>query len=138
MKPTATTAQGTIDVKGYNGLPDHTLTWTLEAGPVTSPSTKAKATKAEAEASTRQSLANETWTILQEWYEARGEKVPAEEAKLCKRMIQEEEAAWKKSLGEIGSGLPEEALPKPAYGTPEFWKQYWAKKKAAAAAAAAK
>ena len=49
--------------------------------------------------------------------------ISPEEIQICRNIDIEEEAAFKKFM--------EKPIDiKPAYGTPEFWKDYWAKKKA--------
>ena len=102
-------------------------------------------------------IAEETWTILREWYFSRGLKVPDDEEKICKDEIAKEakerlqfEACMTRNLlkdelemetdytkkAEILKGIAAcEAMikpvqHKPAYGSPEFWKEHWAKKKA--------
>lgn len=63
-----------------------------------------------------------------EWYMALGQPVPPEDLEACKGIdaaIQADVAA------EMAAPAP---VAPPAYGTPEFWKQWWAKKRAKAAA----
>lgn len=78
-------------------------------------------------------LVDETEEILNEWYANLGQPVP----KFDKECI----AIWRKKENEemeyIRKIVSKEIViaceePKAAYGTPEFWKQYWAKKKALA------
>ena len=66
--------------------------------------------------------------ILTEWYAARGLPVPPEELESCKGIDAQREAYY--------DNLVKINTPKPAYGTPEFWKEHWAKKKAKKEAAA--
>jgi len=76
--------------------------------------------------------ARSVWKEVQEWYKARGQGVPADESRECMRAITAEKAAaaaWAIELEKMASLPP--APQKAAYGTPEFWKDYWAKKKAA-------
>ncbi len=68
---------------------------------------------------------------VQEWYAARGQKTPAADLIACKQIGTAAIAALKAQMAEVSKPI----VVKPEYGTPEFWKQYWAKKKAAAAAA---
>jgi hypothetical protein len=80
----------------------------------------------------RSDFEEEVATAVLEWYQSRGLPVPPEDLEACKGLAKEREDYWK----EIDA-MCEKMKPKPEYGTPEFWKDYWAKKKAAAAAAAA-
>ena len=70
---------------------------------------------------------------IREWCAAQGIPVSPEDLALCKEI----DAAAARELAE-DLGKPPAAVEKPAYGTPEFWKQYWAKKNAAKAAATQK
>lgn len=72
-----------------------------------------------------ETLAEEVWQLVQEWYATRGEPIPEEDRTACMTMLEEEKVT-----------PPSLPAPKPAYGTPEFWKAHWAKKRAAATAAA--
>jgi len=69
-------------------------------------------------------LAEEVWLLVQEWYSTRGE-IPAEEVHACLQAIEEESAELAKPAEPVEPAKPA----KPSYGTPEFWKAYWAKKK---------
>ena len=61
--------------------------------------------------------------LVREWYTTRNLPIPPEEIQICRNIDIEEAAAFKKFM--------EKPIDiKPAYGTPEFWKDYWAKKKA--------
>jgi hypothetical protein len=64
------------------------------------------------------------------WYKNLGQPVPLEDAKWCLAEIaaEKKEAA---AFQEMLKNPPPVEAPKPSYGTPEFWKQYWAKKRAA-------
>ena len=76
-------------------------------------------------------IAEEVWYLVREWYRVRGIPVPPSEEKECLEAI----AAKDNPLpSEPVADLPPS---KPVYGTPEFWKAWWAKKKAKEAAAAA-
>ena len=66
--------------------------------------------------------AEEVWQLVQEWYAGRGEPVPKQDHADCMKMLEEERVARVAPVA-----LP---APKPAYGTPEFWKAHWAKKRA--------
>jgi hypothetical protein len=57
-----------------------------------------------------------------EWYRVRNMPVPPEELQACREIDAIEDAEYKKLTAEP-------AKPKPVYGTPEFWKDWWAKKK---------
>jgi hypothetical protein len=63
-----------------------------------------------------------------EWYMALGRPVPQEDLDACKGI---DAAAAEASKAEMAAPAPP---PKPAYGTPEFWKEWWAKKRAKEAA----
>lgn len=63
-----------------------------------------------------------------EWYMALGKPVPPEDLEACRGI----DAALK---AEVAAQMAAPvAVVAPAYGTPEFWKQWWAKKKAKEAA----
>ena len=63
----------------------------------------------------------EIFEAVKLYYKEQGRGVPVADAKACLDMIKEEKKP-----------KPEEPYtpPKPIYGTPEFWKEHWAKKKA--------
>jgi hypothetical protein len=79
------------------------------------------------------SLAEEVWQLVQEWYTERLEPVPDEDRTACMKMLEEERA--EREAPAVAAAPA--AAPKPAYGTPEFWKAHWAKKRAASEATAA-
>ena len=87
--------------------------------------TKEKAKKSEYE----KGEAEVCWDLVQEWYRNQGKGVPPEEAKACLSEIAKEK---KEKLNPTIVQAVSSA--KPAYGTKEFWADYWAKKKAAQAA----
>jgi len=68
------------------------------------------------------SPAKEIYDEVITYYRARGQDVPPEDVKACIEMIKAEKVAVADEI------VPP---PKPAYGTPEFWKAHWEKKKAA-------
>ena len=68
-----------------------------------------------------ETLAEEVWQLVQEWYATRGEEVPEEDRADCMKLLEEER---------VRDAPVAVAAPKPAYGTPEFWKAHWAKKRA--------
>ena len=70
-------------------------------------------------------LAREVDELLEEWYANLGQTVSPDELKIC-REIDAAEAAEEARIEAAAV-----ASYKPVYGTPEFWKAYWAKKKAA-------
>ena len=63
---------------------------------------------------------------LTEWYSALGKSVPQDELQIC-RDVDAEAAA---DLVTEKMAALTVAPAKPVYGTPEFWKDYWARKKA--------
>lgn len=63
-----------------------------------------------------------------EWYMARGLPVPQEDLDACRGL----DAAMAAEFA-IEAAKPAPP-PKPVYGTPEFWKEWWAKKRAKEAA----
>lgn len=73
--------------------------------------------------------------LVVEYYRLQELPVPDKDLADCNELLENEKKAG--GLPEHWRNLPEITPPKPAYGTPEFWKQHWAKKKAAAAAAEA-
>jgi hypothetical protein len=72
-------------------------------------------------------IAAEMDALMREWYANLGQTISPEELKICREI----------DLAEVAAAVAAEAAAvaskKPVYGTPEFWKAYWAKKKAAAA-----
>ena len=105
-------------------------------------------------------MAEEVWLLVQQWYFSRGMRVPSDEEKICKDDIakeakerRENEVYMNRNLLkdklELETDYAKKALllqeiatcneilkgasfvePKAEYGTPSFWKDYWAKKKA--------
>jgi len=69
-------------------------------------------------------VADEAVDILTEWYTLRGLVPPPEEIEACRSVEPEPDVPAE----------PVEVFTKPAYGTPEFWKDWWKKKKAKEAA----
>ncbi len=63
-----------------------------------------------------------------EWYMALGRPVPQEDLDACKGI---DAAVAAEAAAEAAMPPPPE---RPAYGTPEFWKEWWAKKRAKEAA----
>ena len=78
-------------------------------------------------------IAQETIAILKEWCRLQGIPVPKEDMDACLLMLkeeQEEAERVQKQLQEWVENPPPPSPIKPEYGSPEFWKDYWAKKKA--------
>ena len=69
-------------------------------------------------------LAKEVDELLQEWYANLGQTISPDELRIC-REIDVVEAAEEARIEAAAA-----VAAKPVYGTPEFWKAYWAKKKA--------
>jgi hypothetical protein len=67
-------------------------------------------------------LGEEMEEALIEWYAKEGRSPPQDELEICR---QTDAIETKES-----ERLYTMAKPKPVYGTPEFWKDYWARKKA--------
>ena len=65
---------------------------------------------------------------LTEWYAALGKSVPPEEIQICRDV--DAEAAVATITAEMEALTIVSQPQKPVYGTPEFWKDYWARKKA--------
>ena len=65
-----------------------------------------------------------------EWYMNLGLPVPQEDLDACRDIDAQDKAA---AAAEAAKPI----VVKPAYGTPEFWKEWWAKKRAKEAAAIA-
>jgi len=74
----------------------------------------------------------EVTALVIEWYTSRGLPVPPEDLEACKGLDKQRQAEFDSMIQ--SSEVPVE---KPAYGTPEFWKDWWAKKRAKEAAATA-
>uniref|UniRef100_A0A6C0K0U5 Uncharacterized protein n=1 Tax=viral metagenome TaxID=1070528 RepID=A0A6C0K0U5_9ZZZZ len=70
-------------------------------------------------------LGEEVEELVREWYSNRGLTVPPWEIQACRKIDKSvaEEAA-------VAEATIAATPPKPMYGTPEFWKDWWAKKKA--------
>ena len=73
-------------------------------------------------------LAGQVDELLREWYANLGQTVPPDELKVCREI----DAAELADAAKMEAAASVEAA-KPVYGTPEFWKAYWAKKNAAKA-----
>ena len=71
---------------------------------------------------TPMTLEEEVIYLVKEWYEIRGLPVPPEELESCKGIDAQERAEYER--------FTKQNTVKPAYGTPEFWKDWWARKKA--------
>jgi len=70
-------------------------------------------------------LEEEVTAAVIEWYTSKGLPVPQEDLEACKGIDAQQQAEFKKLA------VAAEAIkPKPVYGTPEFWKDWWAKKRA--------
>ncbi len=89
-------------------------------------------------------LAQEVEVAVKEWYAALGKPVPKEDQAWVAQYYTDEQEEQKQFEQELATPEPPA---KPSFGSPEYWKDYWAKKKAAgyvtkkdakAAAAAAK
>jgi hypothetical protein len=77
-------------------------------------------------------LGEEVEELVREWYSNRGMPVPPWEIQACRKIDKAEKAAAEEAEA-VAAATPT----KPIYGTPEFWKDWWAKKKAKEAAAIA-
>ena len=74
-------------------------------------------------------IAAEVDALIREWYANLGQTISPEELKICREIdLAEVAQAARIEAAAIASSA------KPVYGTPEFWKAYWAKKKAGGAA----
>jgi len=71
-----------------------------------------------------ETFGEEVERLVCEWYSGKGMPVPLWELQACRKIDKAEEALRKK---EAETPAP---VAKPIYGTPEFWKDWWAKKKA--------
>ena len=79
-------------------------------------------------------IAQETLANVKEWYRIQGKPVPKEDMDACLLMLKEEQEEADritKQLQEWAENPPPPSPIKAEYGSPEFWKDYWAKKKAA-------
>jgi len=79
-------------------------------------------------------IAQEVLYSVKEWYRLKGVPVPKEDMDACLLMLkeeQEEAERVQKQLQEWVENPPPSSPIKAEYGSPEFWKDYWAKKKAA-------
>ena len=121
-----------IHVEAIDQKPPSVISWTVNQNKTISVSlaskeseTKEKEKKSEYE----KGEAEVCWDLVQEWYRNQGKGVPPEEAKACLSEIAKEK---KEKLNPTIVQAVSSA--KPAYGTKEFWADYWAKKKAAQAA----
>lgn len=73
---------------------------------------------------------DEILQAVKDYYKAQGKLAPPGDIKACKEIGQQYLAELKAAAEEAKKPV---APPKPVYGTPEFWKAYWAKKRAAQA-----
>ena len=67
----------------------------------------------------------EVESLVREWYNDRNMPIPPEDIQACREMDIIQSAENKKIADSAAS-----VVSKPVYGTPEFWKDWWAKKKA--------
>jgi len=67
-------------------------------------------------------LGEQAEEALREWYAASGKSVPQDEVEICRGIDAVESKEFER--------LCTANKPKPVYGTPEFWKDYHARKKA--------
>lgn len=110
-----------LNYKSISDGVDSKIEWTpLSNGPFS----KATASKSPKIPLT---LGEEMEAILREWHSARGESISPEEIQICRET-------------DLAEGIERETeMAKPVvlkyvYGTPEFWKDWWARKKAKEAA----
>jgi hypothetical protein len=68
--------------------------------------------------------AEEVMALVQEYYKAQGKSVPSADMRACLDMILGEKKEWAEE-----AARPDVA-PKAEFGSPEYWKDYWAKKRA--------
>ena len=68
-------------------------------------------------------LGEEMEAILREWYSARGKSISPEEIQICRETDLAEGV-------ELEAEMAKPVVLKHTYGTPEFWKDWWARKKA--------
>ena len=77
----------------------------------------------------------EVWLLVQEWYANHNLPISFEDSDTCLTAIEEERLSM--PLQTIQAIQEQEKQKqkqkqKPSYGSPEFWKAYWAKKRAKA------
>lgn len=67
------------------------------------------------------------------WYKKNGLDIPETDKEWCEEFIKQEKKEAKEIQAFLDNPPPPkpEELPKPTFGSPEYWKDYWAKKKAA-------
>ena len=115
-----------IYVPAYSDLPAYTLSWSPNAALPDLVIPQAKPLRTPA---------NQVWKDVQKWYSNKGEGVPMDEANACLKAIKEEKAQLEADAAALAAAQAEAVKnptkPKAEYGTPDFWKDYWAKKKAA-------
>ena len=68
-------------------------------------------------------LGEEMEAILREWHSARGKSISPEEIQICRETDLAEGI-------ELQAEMAKPVVLKYTYGTPEFWKDWWARKKA--------
>ena len=78
-------------------------------------------------------IAQETLANVKEWYRLLGKPVPKEDMDACLLMLTEEKEEAERTTKQLEEWIKNPVISpiKPEYGSPEFWKDYWAKKKAA-------
>ena len=115
-----------LHVPAYMDLPAYTLSWSpnMDLPLLPLPTAKSLPTPAK-----------QVWKDVKDWYSERGEGVPIDEANACLKAIKDEKAQLEADATTLAAAQAEAVKnptkPKAEYGTPEFWKDYWAKKKAA-------
>ena len=73
--------------------------------------------------------AEDVWKQVQQWYRTLDKPIPKEEAEACLKEIAKEKTAIAAIPSDIAAAAAT-ATYKPAHGSPEHWKAYWAKKRA--------
>jgi hypothetical protein len=108
------------------GQPDY-ITW--RPNPI--PMAIAQNILLEANPKTSKLEAEEVLELVEVWYRSKGQEVPEDERKSCLEAIVVEREERDNPKPVVYEPSPP---PKAEYGTPAFWKDYWARRKAAEAA----
>lgn len=74
----------------------------------------------------------EVWVLVQEWYANHNLPITFEDSDTCLTAIEEERLSMPLQTIQAIQEQMQKQKQKPAYGSPEFWKAYWAKKRAKA------
>ena len=109
-----------LKMEAYAGRPACLLKWSPNPEPETRIQSYYKPCSLPSE---------DIWTEVQLWCASRGIPVPPEDEEACMKMIAEEKATIQAIPEMLEKARAEPSTEKPSFGSPEYWKAYWAKKR---------